>query len=834
MPGFWRLFSIFSLLVSNYVLGANYEIRWGTDAGPDSPIVNGYSGWTNNPSPVQLLKDFSGTALDNTTGGPDSSWSKGDLIELGFFADLGDDGALGGSGADSASTTLFSGSWVPITSKTYIGQDFGATASQTVPAGEFAFLTQYSNNGSWDTSAVSNQSADTAYQIQTGDDTPTNLTTALALLSSGSTPLGIRFYDSTAKSEGVTSFNTIMNSNWTWPSAGSTLEMTLHTDTASANNLDSNLRFEFDNTNYGTNNGSSSVYAKKTTNDTAVSTTAIPGTATNPTADDFVTTITYISDTYLNSNNLDLSDSAGKGSMVVNGLAGINAGGAGKFIDGGSGTTQGEHQLTINTNTSTSFTYSGGIAGAADGSSSTDLTILKTGAGSQTLTGAINLADAAGGQASGFLYIKEGTVVAKPTSGGTQSIEYLAGDSGSTLTLDSTGAGASGKVIELGFANTSSAKTFAGNINLAGNTGGVTLDVGGGTNFDAHQIVSGSITEDGASNFVLRKTGSGKLSLNGDSSSDFVGGITIADGGGTKDGGVLVAGHNNALGTGTTTIEHGKLSIGAGVTISTTSSNKILGQASNGTGQKSVIGGGVGNTVGVISNNADSIINIGSGDGEIDVLSPGMAHASSMSNGTSDYQVVAGNHDASGTDDLTLSIGTIQIDKIGLKNGGVFDWEITDFAGDNSGGSDWDVLKFDTLNFDATNDTFDINIYSLASDGSAGGVTVDGSNHLYSSKTGTSGFKFMEWTGSGTPNGTTEGWLGDQTAREVTAFNINSDSWAYHNNFYYGDWSVWYESGSFYLQYSAVPEPSTYFMVTGLLMLPGYNFLRRIRKKKNH
>ena len=36
---------------------------------------------------------------------------------------------------------------------------------------------------------------------------------------------------------------------------------------------------------------------------------------------------------------------------------------------------------------------------------------------------------------------------------------------------------------------------------------------------------------------------------------------------------------------------------------------------------------------------------------------------------------------------------------------------------------------------------------------------------------------------------------------------------------------------AFYLSYSAVPEPSTYFMVTGLLMLPGYNFIRRFRKK---
>jgi hypothetical protein len=825
------LLSLF-LLFLNPLNGADYIINWGTDAGPNSPNYDDLSAspWTNNPSPVQLLKDFSGAALIDTTGGPDSSWSKGDLIELGFFADLGDDDALGGSGsnADSASTTLFSGSWVPITSETYIGQDWGdgSPSWETVAAGEFAFLTQFTNNGSWNTSAVSNEPAETAYEIQSGDDTPTNLTTALALLSSGNTPLGMRFYDSTAKTDGVTSYNTIMNSNWTWPSAGSILDMTIHTDTSSANNLDSNLRFEFDNTNHGTNNGTSSVFARKTTSDTAVSTTAVPGTATNPTADDFVTTITYISDTHLNSNNLDLSDSGGKGSMVISGLTNTSTS---NYIDGGSGTNE-EHQLTIHAASSSSaFSFAGGIHASAGSGSSTDLAVLKTGAGTQTLTGAINLADAASdGTTSGFIYLSEGTLELKPNSGGIQKVEYVEGQSGATLKLDSTGAGSTGKVIELGFGNTSSAKTFAGGLNLAGNTSGVTLDVGGGTNFGAHQIISGAITEDASSNFVLRKTGSGKLSLNGDSSADFAGGVTIADGGGTKDGGILVAGHNNALGTGTTTIEHGKLSIGAGVTVT----NLIRGeQTSNDTDKKSVIGGGIIGAAGIINNSTQ--IDIGSATGEIDVLSPGMAHASSMSNGTSDYQVIAGNHDNTGSDSLNLSIGTIQIDKIGLKNGGVFDWEITDFAGDNSGGSDWDVLKFDTLNFDATNDTFDINIYSLASDGSAGGVTVDGSNHLYSSKTGTSGFKFMEWTGSGTPNGTTEGWLGDQTAREVTAFNINSDSWAYHNNFYYGDWSVWYESGSFYLQYSAVPEPSTYFMVTGLLMLPGYNFLRRIRKKKS-
>ena len=69
---------------------------------------------------------------------------------------------------------------------------------------------------------------------------------------------------------------------------------------------------------------------------------------------------------------------------------------------------------------------------------------------------------------------------------------------------------------------------------------------------------------------------------------------------------------------------------------------------------KSVIGGGVGNSAGVINNGGGTQIDIGSGANQIDVLSPGMAHASSMSNGTSDYQVVAGNHDNSGSDDSDL------------------------------------------------------------------------------------------------------------------------------------------------------------------------------------
>ena len=80
---------------------------------------------------------------------------------------------------------------------------------------------------------------------------------------------------------------------------------------------------------------------------------------------------------------------------------------------------------------------------------------------------------------------------------------------------------------------------------------------------------------------------------------------------------------------------------------------------------KSVIGGGVGNSAGVIDNFSGTQINIGSADGQIDVLSPGMAQASSMSNGTSDFKLWQ--EITMLLEMMTLSIGTIQIDKIGQK-----------------------------------------------------------------------------------------------------------------------------------------------------------------------
>ena len=83
----------------------------------------------------------------------------------------------------------------------------------------------------------------------------------------------------------------------------------------------------------------------------------------------------------------------------------------------------------------------------------------------------------------------------------------------------------------------------------------------------------------------------------------------------------------------------------------------------------------------------------------------------------------------------------------------------------------------------------------------------------------------MEWANAGTG----AKWSGSNGL--LSNWNVNVEGWQYYNHSL-NDWGVYHHEGSFYLQYSAVPEPSTYMMVTGLLMLPGYNFVRRYRKKK--
>ena len=133
---------------------------------------------------------------------------------------------------------------------------------------------------------------------------------------------------------------------------------------------------------------------------------------------------------------------SGIGSAIVSGFA-------------GTGTIDGKNDgniLTINSmagNTGTNAkTFSGDIY--QDGSTSTDLTIIKEGAGEQILSGNVNASDSNNAAASAYLDIQEGTVILKPASGKTQKFEYLTGASSGTRALTLHNSNEATQTIELG------------------------------------------------------------------------------------------------------------------------------------------------------------------------------------------------------------------------------------------------------------------------------------------------------------------------------------------------------------------------------------------------
>ena len=749
-------------------------VRWGTHKGPASPLHTTFpsANWAANPTSIQKLMDIGGNNLVNSTGGPDSSWTKGDRVELGFFASsFGGDGNPGG-GDDTASSNMFEGTWVALTKETYIGQDWGdgTPTNETVGSGEFAFDTDFTQNlGSdppWEDYAEHNVQGDSAFRIQNGDGDEQTILPALLGDMDTNTKLGIRFYDSTGTNNGTTRYNTVMNNNWTWDPNGIT-EMYLH-DSSNPDNLDTNLRFEFDNSDYG----------------------SVSKTGNIDVGDhgDFVTTITY----WTGLSGLNIS-----GSNENTVLSGV---GSSQNITGG-----GNNELTLNVNgagtTSNAYSYSGDIV---DTGASGYLELIKTGSGKQTITGNLNMVSGTGS----VLHVNDGTLTLATASGKTHSVEYLKG-AGGTLEL----ADGASDLITLGFANTNggdavgsnsfdySDATFAGTVLMSGNVAH-TVQVGSGTTagyYEDEQTLSGSLSTSGTDTLV--KDGVGRLRLTGDSSSNYDNLITV-------NHGTLVLGDGsdaNADFHSSTSfrVEKGKLEIAANESIS----NTVQGSATSANNTKSMVGG----------KGTLSAVTIGSGDNEIDTISPGQGIASSLTSTSSQVQASIGNGAASD------SIGTFTVTNLTLNNDAVFDWEITDF--DGTAGSDWDVLAYDDLVF-GNNAQIDINLFSLLSNGNAGATTGD----TFAAKATTSGFKIIDGSGSGSINW---GNYGGSGARQVDSlFNINQQGWAHYNH-QYGSWGVYYDGGhDFYLTYSAVPEPSTYMMVTGLLMLPGYNFVRRLRKKK--
>ena len=449
----WTSLSVLAFCWVHFSHGQNKDVLWGTHGGLNSPNY-WFTGtaWTSSPSTEQLLKDFAGNPLAETGHTSNTNDFDGDLIELGFFASaLGTSGNIGGTGgeADTPSTNLFEGTWIPLTTKTFIGQDWGTVntaniaseiAKETVDAGEFEFKSSFTQSGgNWNDFVNHNNDEGEGYTanadhdiIGASGDNQAILSDHLDALTSG-TKLGIRFYDSNTKSNGTTSYNTIMNDSWTWGGSGAQVEMFLHKQ-SSPNDLADGLKFEFDNSDYA------SVSEKA-------------GSGVNSQSSDFVTTITY----WTGLSNLSMT---GENQDTV--LSGV---------DGTANITGGyDNKLTLNVNgegtTSNAYSFSGDIVdtGAAGG-----LEIVKTGSGKQTLTGSLDMVS----DENSILNIHQGTLAlaagtdAITSTVETHSVEYLKGQAGTTLEL----ANGDSDIITLGFANTTSYSDadFGGNVLISGN-----------------------------------------------------------------------------------------------------------------------------------------------------------------------------------------------------------------------------------------------------------------------------------------------------------------------------------------------------------------------------
>ena len=750
--------SIFAVDIKN--------IAWGTEHATDS-FLGGPDYYTTD-SNFASAKALAFLKSLNTSGDTASDLAAGDWIELGFFdLDLTDDSTSSSINPNSSTTDLFQGVWTPLSSITVIGQDYDTAGD--VGAGEFYFTSKIEYDTGTSTnerSVLHNVFADITIgssdsrDILDGTTDPSSFSadnlvedrvSALyteSYTNSNPVPLGIRFYDTNSKTSGTTKYNTIMNPNWTLDFDNSDwVELDLLELNGGSMQVNSGLVFEFDNTDANTA-------------DVARVGNANSGGGTQVINNDFVTTITY--------HDGSTAFSANTASHILSGLQDDpDAGSIGAITVGGN------TALTLHANSGQVPSFSGDITGGGTASS----TIIKTGTGKQILSG--DLLTTSTGSSSGWVNVSNGTL-SLAGSGSTYSVEYLTG-SGGALELNTT------DVIELGFANTTSSQSFDGNVSLVG-TGDRTIKIASGTDpedYKLEQNISGVIS--GSNKLV--KTGVGRLVLEADNENS--GGVDIDDG-------TLVIGNsaNDAdAGSGSITINKGKLEVLSGDTVS----NTIAG----GSG-KSMVGG-----AGTVTT-----LTIGNDSGEVDYISPGRGISSSLS--PSEKQVNLDYNESGSIDQLTITT-------LNWNSGGVFDWQIKDFdASGGTAGTDWDLLNFGTLNFES-GQTFDLNLMAISSTDGSQGAPDNLVNTWSGNYQETNGFLFM--------SGTTVSGIG--TGDVTSSFNIRTDDFYHSANNWYGNWGVWRNGGDFYLTYSAVPEPSTYMMVTGLLMVPGMSYYRRLRKKKD-
>lgn len=314
-----------------------------------------------------------------------------------------------------------------------------------------------------------------------------------------------------------------------------------------------------------------------------------------------------------------------------------------------------------------------------------------------------------------------------------------------------------------------------------------------GDNVGGTSTFSGAIALNNA--VTLAAASSGKV--------NFSGAITGSESVTKSGAGIVSITNAGSNYSGSNIIKQGKLEVGNGVSLA----GAVTGSGSD----KSVVGGD-GTVLSVV---------IGNSSGEVDFVSPGFGHASSLTSASSLNQSVSLNDGGTGStsDDAAASIGSFTTTNLTLNDGGVFDWEIKDFDG-TSPGADYDVLNFTYLSFDNIGSTFTMNILPLdSSNGTAGAPE----NANLWSQSGSS-FKFLD----GPSGGSGINW-GDWSAGTVNDFfTFRDDELSYYSDMWGSDWRVSYSDGDFYLNYSAVPEPSTYIMVAGLFIITALNSFRKV------
>jgi autotransporter-associated beta strand protein len=323
--------------------------------------------------------------------------------------------------------------------------------------------------------------------------------------------------------------------------------------------------------------------------------------------------------------------------------------------------------------------------------------------------------------------------------------------------------------------------SFDGAVYMTGNYQGGTLtaDISGSTSYTGI-FADGDFENSDHGKLSLTKTNSGTLTLNGNANT-YTGDTTVSAGGLTLSGSGTISNSQNII-----------LASGTTLTVSGLSSTFALADGQTLRGEGSV-------------------------SGDMNLTSSG--------NHTVGSAISPG-----GTTSTDYGIGELSITGATTWNAGTtYHWEINDFNGDagdaNADGLGWDHLSFTgALTFNGnTTDKILIDIAAL-----------DGFNSPYNQLGSLSG---TQRPAANRTHSDGHSWAIITASGGITGFN--ADHFDIEYTHFYEQWddpfhqfSLSQSGNSIYLHYSAVPEPSTYVMVSGLLVLPAITIYRRMKKKK--